>query len=86
MLFLELSGIQELFSIKRYNVFSYEKNWLFTLTLSVYQKALIRTFYTSFLTTQQPLGLHSTRAQTQKVFCTQKLGLNVCLKISGIQK
>ena len=35
-----------------------------------YQKALIRTFHTSFLTTQQPLLIHSTRTQIQNMIFT----------------
>ena len=40
----------------------------------VYEKDLIRTFHTSFLTTQQSLGFHSTRTQIQKVSLYSKTG------------
>ena len=50
-------------------------------TIFVYQKALIRIFFTS----KKPLWIHNTRIQIQKGFCTKKTGCNVYFKIPGTQ-
>ena len=56
-------------------------NWLFFSFVRedwgkyfAYQKALIRAFYTSFLTTKWPLWIHTIRIQIKKVILNSKSG------------
>ena len=60
---------------KRWKLFFWQQNLVLNTGIKalqyknifVYQKALIRTFHTNFLTTQLPLWINSTRTQIQKV-------------------
>ena len=62
-----------------HSLYSFKTTYKILLIINnfVHQKALIRTFNTSFLTTQKPLWIHSIITQIQKWFCTQNLVLNI---------
>jgi len=91
---LNVSGKQNINLSQKYILYCYlpedfntdisHQLFYYKITL-VYQKALIRTYHTSFFYYKIIL-IHNMRTQIKRWFCTLNPVLNSCLKISGIRK